>query len=80
MTSLVEKLMLKAFSPGRPPRSAAYRSGCRITLESRLAGARFHCPYQESTAEFDAFFAGHSEGVEIWREYLQSLKNREVGQ
>lgn len=56
----------RAFQPGRAPRSAAYKQGVLECLRVRLDGQQHaKCPYQEGTAEADAYFAGVSEGREL---------------
>jgi hypothetical protein len=56
----------KAFAPGRAPRSDAYRQGVMACLRVRLDGEQHVvCPFQEGTAESDAYFAGIGEGREL---------------
>lgn len=65
-TLKVDRLMDAAFFPGRTPRSAEYRAGCRAALEFRFAGKSLPMPYAAGTAAADAFFAGIDEGHAIW--------------
>lgn len=63
----INRLMDMAFFPGRTPRSAEYRCGCRATLEFRIARRPVPASYAAGTAAADAFFAGAEEGHAIWR-------------
>ena len=64
----VQSLFDKAFSRPRDPRSAAYKTGVKAALASRIDHVRVVCPFGVGTAESDAFFAGTEEGHRIWRE------------
>jgi len=56
----------KAFQPGRTPRSDAYRQGVLACLQVRLDGLEHvQRPYEEGTAEFDAYFFGVNEGRDL---------------
>lgn len=66
----VDELMLKAFFPGRPARSSAYKAGVIAKLRRALQGERLACPYQQGSAEFDAFFSGMDEGTRIAQAYM----------
>ena len=53
----------KAFTPGRNPRSDAYKQGVMDCLRIRVDGeVPKKCPYILGTAEADAYFAGVDEG------------------
>lgn len=67
MKTTVDELMAKAFYPGRPRRSEAYRLGVQAKLRRDLERLAIDCQYREGTAEFDAFFAGIDEGRAIFR-------------
>lgn len=62
----VADLLLTAFNETRPARSLAYREGVKAKLDQHF-GAILVCPYQEGTAELDAFFSGVDEGNAIVR-------------
>lgn len=65
-TPTAQQVFDKAFEPGRSPRSDAYKQGVMACLRVRLDGVQHvACPYQEGTAESDAYFAGISEGREL---------------
>jgi hypothetical protein len=49
----------------RTKRSAAYKNGVFATLQHRLEKKPMDVPYQPGTAEFDAYFAGSNEAVNI---------------
>ena len=52
-----------AMSPGREPRSAAYRAGLLHCLRVRIDRVHWvRCPYAPGSAEFDAYYAGVDEG------------------
>lgn len=62
-TPTAQQVFDKAFQPGRTPRSDAYKRGVFDCLRVRLDGLqRLTCPYEEGTAEADAYFAGADEG------------------
>ncbi|SHL11189.1 hypothetical protein SAMN05216428_101110 [Nitrosospira sp. Nsp11] len=63
----VDQLMAEAFSPPRGARSQAYKAGVRAALEWWINKKRIVVPYLIGTAEFDAFFAGRTEGYAIWQ-------------
>ena len=63
----IDRLMDLAFFPGRTPRSAEYRAGCRAALNFRIAHRPVPASYAAGTAAADAFFAGVEEGHAIWR-------------
>jgi len=48
-------------------RSSEYRRGMLDVLRFRLEGLRIECPYQEGTAQLDAYFAGNARGHAEWR-------------
>lgn len=63
----VDELMAKAFSPGREPRSGAYKAGVRALLQSRSGRSSAPtCPFARGSAEADAFWSGAEEGKAIW--------------
>lgn len=65
-TSTAQQVFDKAFKPGRAPRSEAYKQGVMVCLRVRLDGVQHTaCPYNEGTAESDAYFAGINEGREL---------------
>lgn len=66
-TQIVEGLMRDAFHVAREPRSEEYMRGCQAALFYRVCGASIHCPYQAGTTQFDAYFAGVTEGHAVWR-------------
>lgn len=74
----VQRLMDAAFFPGRTPRSAEYRAGCRAALEFRFAGQPLPMPYAAGTAAADAFFAGIEEGHAIWQRNDTATMGRDV--
>lgn len=49
----------------RTPRSTAYKNGVLATLQHRLEKKPMEIPYKPGTAEFDAYFAGSNEAVNI---------------
>lgn len=56
----------EAFKPGRAPRSEAYKQGVLASLRVRIDRLPMvPCPYVDSTAESDAFFAGVEEGRDL---------------
>lgn len=62
-TPTAQQVFDKAFQPGRTPRSDAYKRGVLDCLRVRLDGLQhLICPYEEGTAEADAYFAGAEEG------------------
>lgn len=63
----VDELMIEAFPPGRPPRSAEYKLGMRQALRSRLEGVRTDCPYEYGSTALDAWASGSEEGHLIYR-------------
>ena len=63
----VERAISLAFFPGRAPRSAEYREGCRAALEYRILGRSMGPGYPAGCCEADAWFAGVEEGHAIWR-------------
>jgi hypothetical protein len=65
-TPTAQQVFDKAFQPGRALRSDAYKQGVIACLRVRLDGAKYAgCPYEEGSAESDAYFAGVSEGREL---------------
>lgn len=65
-TPTAQQVFEKAFQPGRAPRSDAYKQGVMACLRVRLDGIQHvACRYKEGTAEWDAYFAGVSEGREL---------------
>ena len=73
MNTTAQALLDKAFYPGRPPRSQAYKNGVLAALRFRLGESdRVRCTYPEGSAEFDAFFAGTEEGHRRWREFMDA--------
>lgn len=69
----VAELLCSAFDCGRTARSAAYKEGVAAQLRLMLQRERLLCPHAPGSAEFDAFFAGTSEGAAIAQVYLESL-------
>ena len=69
----VSELMQRAFFPGRPGRSTAYKAGVLAKLRLVLQRERLVCPYAPGSAEFDAYFAGAEEGSLIANGYMESL-------
>jgi hypothetical protein len=70
---VIDALMRETFNAGRAPRSAPYKHGVRFVLEFKLDGVAFRdLPYPEGTAESDAFFAGQTEGWEIYKRLLKA--------
>lgn len=67
MTRYARVLFDAAFTPGRPPRSAAYKAGVKAKLSLTLEEIAITCPHAQGTAEFDAFQAGIDEGRAILR-------------
>ena len=58
----------QAFQKPRSPRSDAYKLGVLECLRARVDGAtNVQCPYQDGSAESDAYFAGVKEGCELSR-------------
>lgn len=58
--------MNDSFAPGRrDPRSEAYRRGLRGAL-MHANGDQTNCPYEQGTAENDAWYAGWQEGQQHW--------------
>lgn len=51
-------------------RSAEYRAGLLDVLKFKLRGERIHCPYQEGSASFDAYFSGNRHGFDVYRAHL----------
>lgn len=76
-TLKVDRLMDAAFFPGRTPRSAEYRAGCRAALEFRLAGKPLPMPYAAGNATADAFLAGIDEGHAILQRNEAATKRRD---
>ncbi|MET3134977.1 hypothetical protein AAKU55_005280 [Oxalobacteraceae bacterium GrIS 1.11] len=66
-TPSVDALMKQAFDGPRDPRSAEYKAGVRAVLEMKIEGKAIQHAYAPGTAQEDAFYAGHAEGVLIWR-------------
>ena len=63
----VKGIVSDAFPPGRTARSLEYRSGMTQMLLYFFCGKKVNCPYQEGSAEYDAFFAGCDDGRHHWR-------------
>lgn len=74
--SIVDTLLDAAFDESRAPRSAEYKDGARSVLEAKVSGGRLHCPYPHGTAQCDAFFAGVTEGNQLWRAHLAAEDRR----
>ena len=72
MTSLAKLLFDAAFNVPRDLRSDAYKMGCLATLRFRVEGQRMDSPFDEGTAESDAWYAGTAEGHAIWRHYRET--------
>jgi hypothetical protein len=62
----VDELMHKAFSPGREPRSAEYKRGVHDMLVRRIEGVRLPVPYDQASAQRDAYYSGWDEADAIW--------------
>lgn len=69
-----QEIFDKAFQPGRPPRSAAYRAGVLSLLKLKLDKAPLGCPHAPGSAEFDAFYAGVSEGHDLLRKQASEVQ------
>lgn len=67
MEEIVTRLMGRAFTPTRDPRSEEYMRGCIAALKFRVGAVSIRSPYQLGTAQFDAWRAGVDEGHSIWR-------------
>lgn len=52
----------RLFTPGRTPRSTAYRLGTFDALRHHLGENKHTCPYAAGSADFDAYWAGWDEG------------------
>lgn len=65
--SRAQEIFDLAFFDGRTLRSEAYRAGVMDRLRFGLEGRSLQVPYEPGTAEFDAFFAGVSEGADLLR-------------
>lgn len=64
--SKAQRVFERAFWPGRPARSAAYRAGVLDTLRKRLDGVLdIPFPYRLGSAEADAYLAGMDEGMRL---------------
>jgi hypothetical protein len=63
----VDNLMAKAFSPGREPRSAEYKRGVHDMLVRRIEGVRLPIPYDQASAQRDAYYSGRDEADAILR-------------
>ena len=63
----VDDLMAKAFSPGREPRSAEYKRGVHDMLVRRIEGVGLPIPYDQASAQRDAYYSGWDEADAIWR-------------
>ena len=73
-TPTLTELLASAFAPGRNKRSTAYVLGAADSLQFKLSGKPMACPFQEGSAEFDAFFAGVIEGRAIYVEAFKEAK------
>ncbi len=67
--SLAEDLYRRAFDVPREPRSPAYKLGVLEVLQSCVNDAKLRPRYPKGSAELDAWYAGASEGHDIWREW-----------
>ena len=63
----VDELMERAFSPGREPRSTEYKRGVHDMLIRRLEGVRLPIPYDQASAQRDAYYSGWDEADAIIR-------------
>ena len=63
----VDELMAKAFAPGREPRSAEYKRGVHDMLVRRIEGVRLPIPYDQASAQRDAYYSGWDEADAIIR-------------
>lgn len=67
---IVTYLFAQAFATSRDLRSEAYKDGVLAALSKHVLGADVRCQFAQGSAEFDAFFAGTTEGHAIGRQYL----------
>ncbi|CAN7641294.1 hypothetical protein [Paraburkholderia terricola] len=63
----VDELMERAFSRGREPRSAEYKRGVHDMLVRRIEGVRLPIPYDQASAQRDAYYSGWDEADAISR-------------
>lgn len=68
----VEQIMQQVFEGVRTPRSLEYQAGVRAALERKLNGVAVPLQYVDGTAAADAWYAGHDEGVQVWRSILSN--------
>lgn len=64
MPMTVKSALEARFKPGVAPRSDAYRTGFEMILRKKLEGAGMEYPYQEGSAESDAFLSGVEHGYD----------------
>jgi hypothetical protein len=62
-----EAIYQERFASGATPRSEAYRKGVMAILQWQAYMKPMVCPYPAGSAEFDAYWAGHDEGVRLWQ-------------
>ena len=61
-----QEVFNEAFPPGRAPRSEAYKRGVLDCLRFRIDDVpEVKCPYDQGTAEADAYLAGVDEGIDL---------------
>lgn len=74
-----EKVFQEAFGKARDPRSSEYKLGVLVCLQVRLDGAvGVRCPYQQGTAEADAFWSGVEEGKALSPKSVQLPPDADV--
>ncbi len=66
--STVDALMQAHFL-GADPRSDEYKAGMRAALQLKLEGKPIQRPHAMGTVQADAFYAGHDDGLRIWRAF-----------
>ena len=59
----------------RTPRSEAYKMGARCALCAKFCGESIQQPpYSVGSAEFDAWEAGRTEGMMLWRQAMEERR------
>jgi hypothetical protein len=74
----VDELMETAFKPGREPRSAEYKRGVHDMLVRRIEGIRLPIPYDQASAQRDAYYSGWDEADAIWHALQDTQTNKIV--
>lgn len=70
---LIDEVVAAYFAPGRPSRSLAFRSGFVSALSLCALGRSPALPYDQGSAEHDAWFAGFEAGKQAWVSEAQAL-------